>query len=151
MDPTIITIIPPVLASILTYLVAMRRSNIVRVKTLSDMQANSIELVQKAEEQMRLDLRKDIDEIKAENKALRDEVDNLKTQRNVSENVANLLKQEVNSLKTSVEAYKRIIDDNKIIMDSNRMEIEYLRKMADLALLKNRRRGDVIKKKPSKT
>ncbi len=129
-DGTTITIIPPILASVLTYLIAVRRSKVVQIKTISEIQAKAIELVQKAEEQMRLELRIDIERIRKENETLMHKVETLENQRNTSDQVSNSLKEEIHTLRESLYHYKKLADENKSTIEENKREMDYLRKIA---------------------
>jgi predicted phage gp36 major capsid-like protein len=53
----------------------MRRSKLVQLKTISEIQAKAIELVQKAEESMRQELRKEIERIREENEELKKKIE----------------------------------------------------------------------------
>lgn len=125
-----LTIIPPIIASILTYVVAMKRAKLIQIKTIAEIQAKAIELVQKAEEQMRSELRKDIERIREENETLKRKVEILETQRNESDRLSNTLKEEIHTLREALNHYKKIVDENKIVMNTNQTEIDYLRKIA---------------------
>lgn len=129
-DGTILTIIPPILASVLTYAVAMKRAKLVQLKTISEIQAKAIELVQKAEEEMRNELRKEIGRIREENEELRKKIQILEDQRNASDQLSNTLKEEVKTLRDALNHYKKIVDENNIVMESNQKEIDYLRQIA---------------------
>ena len=126
-DTTTLTIIPPIVASIFGYILAMKRSKITQIKTITEIQTKAIELVQKAEEQMRSELRVDINRIRDENEALRKRIETLDTQRNVSDTLCVSLKDEIHKLRETLDIYKKIIDDNKVTMDSNEKEIGLLR------------------------
>lgn len=129
-DGTIITIIPPILAAILTYLVAQKRSRIAQLKTVSEIQAKAIELVQKSEESIRSELRKDIERIRLENESLKKRIEVLDNQRDASDQLSITLKDEIRALRETLDHYKKIVDENKIVMESNQKEIDYLREIA---------------------
>jgi hypothetical protein len=112
-DGTILTIVPPIVASVLAYMVATKRSRLLQLKTISEIQSKAIELVQKAEEQMRIELRKDIERIREENETLKKKVAQLETQRDASDALTNALKQEIASLKEALHHYKGIVDEQK--------------------------------------
>jgi hypothetical protein len=141
-DGTIITIIPPILASILTYAIATKRSKLTQLKTISEIQSKAIELVQKAEEQMRTELRKEIELIKEENSTLRQKISILESQRNASDRLSETLREEISALRTTVEHYKQIIDDNKITMTANKREVDANKREVDA----NKRETDADKK-----
>jgi len=126
-DQTTLTIIPPIVASILGYILAMKRSKITQIKTITEIQTKAIELVQKAEEQMRSELRTDINRIRDENESLRKRIEVLDAQRNASDTLSTTLKEEIHKLRETLDHYKKIIDDNKIVIDSNEKEIGLLR------------------------
>lgn len=129
-DGTIITIIPPIVAAFLTFIVATKRAKIVQLKTISEIQAKAIELVQKAEEQMRAELRKDIERIREENETLKKKIEVLESQRNASDQLSNTLKEEIHTLREALNHYKTIVDENKIVMETNKQEIDRLREIA---------------------
>lgn len=112
-DGTILTIIPPIIASVLTYIVAAKRSKINQLKAIAEIQNKAIELVQNAEEKMRLELRQDIDKLRGENDSLRKKIDMLETQRTESDRLTNTLKLEITTLKDSIDRYKQIIKEKK--------------------------------------
>lgn len=131
-DGTIFTIIPPILASVLTYAVAMKRAKIIQLKTITEIQSNAIALVQKAEEEMRKELRKEIERIREENEELRKKIQTLEDQRNASDQLSNTLKEEIKTLRDTLNHYRKIVDENNIVMESNQKEINHLRQIAVL-------------------
>lgn len=130
-DGTIISVIPPILASIVTYAISTKKSRLVQLKAIAEIQDKAIQLVQRAEEQMRLELHKEIDRIREENNTLRHKIEELESQRHAIEQVSNSLYIEVQTLREALNHYKQIVDDNKHIMDSNKKELDYLRDLSN--------------------
>lgn len=107
---TLITIIPPIVASLFTFIVAIRKSRTLHIKTISEIQSSAIEIVQRAEEQMRLELRKDIDALKTENISLKEKVQDLEDQKKDNDNLINTLRSEIATLKGAIDLYKILIE-----------------------------------------
>jgi hypothetical protein len=112
-DTTIITIFPPILASVLTYAIAVKRSKLIQLKTIAEIQSKAIELVQRSEEQMRLELRQDIDRIRQENDILKKKIEMLESQCIANDQLIVTMREEIKSLKETVEYYKTIVNEKK--------------------------------------
>jgi hypothetical protein len=106
---TIITIIPPILTSILAGMVAMKKSKVSHIKTVTEMQVKALEIVSKAEEKMREEIRMDLEIVKAENRALKLEIDELKNEAKKRSELIDAMKTEIISLKATIIAYKKQI------------------------------------------
>lgn len=137
-DGTLLTIIPPIIASLVTYGVAMKRSKLVQLKTISEIQSKAIDLVQKAEEEMRIELRKEIERIREENDELRKKIQTLEDQRNASDQLSNTLKEEIKTLRDALDHYRKLVDENNIVMESNRKELDHLRQVTSTGKKKYR-------------
>lgn len=136
-EGSLLTIIPPVVASVLTYIVANKRSKLNQIKIITDIQTRAIEMVQQSGEQLRLELKKEIDRINTNNLDLTKRIellDNqckmLDNQCKISDQLVVVLKQEIISLRETTDHYKQLYEENRIIIDTSKKEIEYLQHLA---------------------
>jgi peptidoglycan hydrolase CwlO-like protein len=117
-DGTILSIIPPLIAAVLTYLIANKRARLAHAKLFADMQASAIEQVSNSEEKMRKELWIELDKLRAENQELRkqidgqrESIDQLEEKLKTSENLVTTLTNQVGTLTGLVNTYKnRIIE-----------------------------------------
>jgi uncharacterized coiled-coil DUF342 family protein len=130
-EAAIISIIPPLVAAVLTYVIASRRSKIQQAKILSEMQGKAIETVAAAEAKMRAELWAELDVLRIENHSLRDKISAIELQNRTYEQLNITMKEEIVALKTTVDAYKEQNTQNR-----NRIE--------ELTHELNSRRGDEL-------
>lgn len=121
----ILLIIPPVLAAILAYLIA-RKKNIItekisRAKIDSEIQIQALSVVENVMEDMRAELRREIDELRKENEVLRKEInenhlkiDALQNQLDSSNQLVSILRSEIGTLQTALAMYKEENDRLKL-------------------------------------
>ena len=105
----IIKIIPPLVTTLVGYVVASKRSRIHSAKILSDMQVQAIEQISKAEEKMRAEIWKELQLVRDKNDSLEREITILRNNLNASNNIAEALKSEVSALRGLVDTYKQKI------------------------------------------
>lgn len=129
-DGTLTTFVPPIIAAVLAYVLSQKRSKLQQIKIISGIQSDAILLVQKAEEQMRAELRKDIDLIRQENQSLKVKIEILEGQRMISDGLVRTLNEEIESLKNSNGHYKTLYEEHKQLIEENAKEIERLRALA---------------------
>jgi chromosome segregation ATPase len=117
-DGAILGIFPPIVAAVLTYLVANKRARLAHAKLLSDMQSSAIEQITLSEEKMRREIWAELANVKKENESLREEIssqreeiDLLKQKLNASEGLVSTLTSQVGALTSLVNTYKnRIVE-----------------------------------------
>jgi len=73
-DGAILSIIPPLVAAVLTYIVSNKKARMQHAKVLADVQNQAIEQVRLAEEKMRSEIWAELDKVRQENADLRDEL-----------------------------------------------------------------------------
>jgi chromosome segregation ATPase len=112
-DGAILGIFPPLVAAVLTYLVANKRARLAHAKLLADMQSSAIEQVSLAEEKMRKEIwaelaimRRENDVLRKEISEQREEIDNLKDKLINSETLVSTLTTQVTALTSLVQSYK---------------------------------------------
>lgn len=117
-DGAILSIFPPLVAAVLTYLIANKRARLAHAKLLADMQSSAIEQVTLAEEKMRKEIWAELAIVRQENAVLRkeiseqrEEMDNLKDQLGNSENLVTTLTKQVTALSGLVETYRNRISE----------------------------------------
>lgn len=122
LDATILSIIPPLVAAVLTYIVSTKKARIEHAKVLADMQNKAIEQVRSAEEKMRKEIWAELDKVREENSTLREElkqqglqISNLEKQLEAATQLRITLTQQVSTLEGLVGTYK-----NRIIELENR-------------------------------
>lgn len=122
LDATILSIIPPLVAAVLTYIVSTKKARIEHAKVLADMQNKAIEQVRSAEEKMRREIWAELDKVREENSTLREElkqqglqISNLEKQLEAATQLRITLTQQVSTLEGLVGTYK-----NRIIELENR-------------------------------
>ena len=122
LDSTLINIIPPIVATILTYVISSKKARIEQAKIVATIQTNAIEQVRLAEEKMRLEIWAELQKVRDENASLREEInqqrneiDTLKHELEISSNLKTTLIEQIDTLKNLVDTYKhRIIElENK--------------------------------------
>lgn len=120
-DGAIVSIIPPLIAAVFTYIVASKRARIQYAKMISDMQSHAIEQVRISEQKMRDEIWAELEKVRQENAELkdemklhRDEVNDLRSQLQAATQLRVTLTEQVHSLERLVETYKtRIIELEK--------------------------------------
>lgn len=121
-DGAILSIIPPIVAAVLTYIVSNKKARIQNAKALADVQNQAIEQVRLAEEKMRSEIWTELAKVRQENADLREEMKqqgqeiyNLKKQLDAATNLRVTLTEQVHSLEHLVDTYKnRIVElENK--------------------------------------
>lgn len=117
-DATILAVIPPIVASVLTYIVSNKRSRLQHAKLLADMQSKAIEQVQESEEKMRAEIwqelknvREENDELKKEMQSQRLQILDLRQQLEISSEMRLKLIEQVHALETLVATYKIQINE----------------------------------------
>ena len=113
----IILIIPPILTAAFAYLVA-RKKNIIterisKAKIDSEIQGQSLTIVEKVVGDMRIELRREIDDLRKENESLKKAIDDsqiriemLESQLDASNQLVATLKTEIATLQTALSIYK---------------------------------------------
>ncbi len=117
-DGAILTIIPPLAAAILTYVIANKKARIEQAKVLAEGQAKAIEQVRLAEDRMRSEIWAELKKVSKENSELREEVkqqgmkiENLEQQLDSASHLRITLTEQVKTLEHLVETYKlRIVE-----------------------------------------
>lgn len=102
-DTALIGIIPPIVAAILTYVVASKRARLQYAKTISDIQSKAVEVVAAQEEKMRKEIWAELDKIRTENQKLREDLATLKERLQNANDLADTLREEVRALKSSLD------------------------------------------------
>ena len=131
-DGAILSIIPPLAASILTYIVANKKSRIEQAKVSSDIQSHAIEQVRLAEERMRSEIWSELKKVSKENFELKEEMNNLKERLDSAAHLRTTLTEQVETLEHLVETYKiRIVElESKFLCeapDGNRTKCPYVK------------------------
>lgn len=113
----IILIIPPIITAIFAYLIA-RKKNIIserisKAKIDSEIQTQALSIVDKVMGEMRVELRREIDELRKENESLKKAVvdsqtriESLESQLGESDQLISILKSEILTLKAALAMYK---------------------------------------------
>jgi predicted nuclease with TOPRIM domain len=120
-DGTILTVIPPLVAAVLTYIVANKRARVQNAKLIADIQTQAVEQVRLVEEKMRAEIWVELEKVRKENAELRKEMESqrseimdLKKQLEAASSLRITLTEQVHSLERLVETYKtRIIELEK--------------------------------------
>lgn len=105
-DSVFLTIIPPIIASVLAYLVANKRAKIQYANTVAGIQYKAIQIVSEAEKKLRDEIRSELVKVREENEKLRDEILTLKHRLETSNELITTLRAEIVSLKSLVDNYK---------------------------------------------
>lgn len=115
-DGTILSVIPPILVAILTYIVANKRARFVQAKLLADMQSHAIEQIRITEEKMRSEVWNELQKVREENAGLKKEmkdqwleISNLKDQLDDSAEIRAKLITQVHELEKLVDTYRNRI------------------------------------------
>jgi chromosome segregation ATPase len=117
-DSTILTVIPPLVAAVLTYIVSNKKSRIEQAKVLADVQSHAIEQVRQAEEKMRAEIWAELEKVRQENTELRGQMKqqglrilDLERQLDSSSQLRITLTEQVRELERLVGTYKtRIVE-----------------------------------------
>jgi len=117
-DGAILSIIPPLIAAVLTYIVSTKKSRVQNAKILSDVQIQAIEQVRIAEESMRAEVWSELNKVRKENADLRDELraqakelSDLRMQLDSASHLRITLTEQVHTLESLVGTYKnRIVE-----------------------------------------
>jgi chromosome segregation ATPase len=120
-DETLLTVIPPLIAAVLTYIVASKRARAQHAKLIADIQTHAIEQVRLIEEKMREEIWVELRKVQKENADLRKDmeaqkmnIDDLKKQLEAATSLRVTLTEQVHSLERLVETYKtRIVELEK--------------------------------------
>ncbi len=117
----LITILPPILTAVFAYLIARKR-NIVservnRAKIDADVQTQALQIVRGVMTDMREEFKREIDVLRAENKALKEEVENnkdrlttLQKQLVASDELVETMRSEISALKKTLIVYEAEIE-----------------------------------------
>jgi len=113
----IILIIPPIITAIFAYLIA-RKKNIIserigKAKIDSEIQTQALSIVDKVMGEMRIELRREIDELRKENESLKKSIvdsqtriESLESQLDESDQLVSILRSEISTLKVALAMYK---------------------------------------------
>jgi uncharacterized coiled-coil DUF342 family protein len=113
----IILIIPPIITAIFAYLIA-RKKNIIserigKAKIDSEIQTQALSIVDKVMGEMRIELRREIDELRKENESLKKtivdsqtRIESLESQLDESDHLVSILRSEISALKAALAMYK---------------------------------------------
>jgi len=120
-DGTILSIIPPLVAAVLTYIVSSKKARAENARVLADVQSQAIEQVRLAEEKMRSEIWEELDKVRQENadlrKELRQQASELSEVRKQLDSASQLrisLTEQVHTLESLVDTYKnRIVELEK--------------------------------------
>jgi CII-binding regulator of phage lambda lysogenization HflD len=121
-DSTLLTIIPPIVAAVLTYIVSNKKSRIEQAKVLADVQSHAIEQVRQAEEKMRAEIWAELEKVRRENNESKEQIRHqglrildLERQLEASAKLRMTLGEQVSELERLVDTYKnRIVElENK--------------------------------------
>lgn len=113
----IISIIPSIIASVLTYFISKRKQiaseKIYRAKLESEIQSQSLTIVKSAMDAMRTELHQEIDRLRAENKSLHkiveennDKIHDLHVQLKASDRLVESMQTEMIALKSTIKMYE---------------------------------------------
>lgn len=111
MDASILHIIPPIVAAILTYIVANKKARIQHAQLLADMQTKAIETVSQAEEKMRKEIWAELQKVREDNVSMKEEMEDMRNQLIASRSLSETLKQEIVSLNHQLEIYKKRVSE----------------------------------------
>ncbi len=120
-DGAILSIIPPLVAAVLTYIVSNKKARAESAKVLAEVQTQAIEQVRLAEEKMRSEIWSELDKVRQENADLREELkqqakelSDVRKQLDHSGQLRVTLTEQVHSLEKLVDTYKnRIVELEK--------------------------------------
>jgi uncharacterized coiled-coil DUF342 family protein len=113
----IILIIPPIITAIFAYLIA-RKKNIIserigKAKIDSEIQTQALSIVDKVMGEMRVELRREINELRKENESLKKSIvdsqtriESLESQLDESDHLVSILRSEISALKAALAMYK---------------------------------------------
>jgi len=117
-DGAILSIIPPLVAAVLTYIVSNKKARMQHAKVLADVQTQAIEQVRLAEEKMRSEIWAELDKVRQENADLREELRNqakelsdVRRQLDSANQSRVLLTEQVSTLEKLVNTYKNRITE----------------------------------------
>lgn len=113
----IILIIPPILTAAFAYLVARKKNLITervsKAKINSEIQTQALTIVENVMHDMRVELRREIDDLRKENEILRkaigdsqSRIELLESQLNTSSQLVSTLKSEISTLQVALSIYK---------------------------------------------
>jgi chromosome segregation ATPase len=116
--PLFITIVPPVFAALIAYAIARIKSNanerIQKAKLEAEIDTRAMELVKSIVEEMRVELKAEIANLREENKSLREvvtsnreEIETLQRRLHESAELQSAMKIEIASLKTTIQWYEK--------------------------------------------
>ena len=77
-DSTVLTIIPPLIASVFAYIIANKRAKLQYANTVTNIQTRALEIVSSSEEKMRMEIRSDLLAVREENTKYRAELSDLR-------------------------------------------------------------------------
>lgn len=106
MDETIIIILPPIITAVLAWIAAMRKSKLDQVKLISQIHTQAYTLIQQSEASIRQELREEIHKLKSENVELNRQVDKLRDQLTISDNLVETLREEISTLREKNAAFE---------------------------------------------
>ena len=117
-DGAILAVIPPVLATVLTWIVANKRAHIKQTQVVTNAQVLAIEQIRIAEEKMRQEVWKELEKVRDENSNLKREIidakrliEEAKNKLDISENLTHSLTNQLDASSKLVAAYKLQLGD----------------------------------------
>lgn len=121
----LITIIPPVFAAGIAYAIARIKSNanerIQRAKIEADVDTRAMDMVTNVMDEMRKELKAEIEKLRQENVALKisaeqnkDEIENLRKRLRESSELQDAMKMEIASLKNTIQWYERRLRESEV-------------------------------------
>ena len=99
-DGTIVNVIPPLVAAILTYVIASKRARIQHAKLLADMQNQAIDQVTKSEEKMRQEIWNELEKMRDRNKELERNHSDMLNKMNIDKDLIDTLHDQIASLES---------------------------------------------------
>jgi chromosome segregation ATPase len=113
-----ITVVPPIFAAVIAYAIARIKSNanerIQRAKIEAEMNTKALEMVRSVIDDMKEEMKAEIESLRKENKTLRgemiqnkEEIEALRQRLHASTELQDAMRVEINSLKATIEWYEQ--------------------------------------------
>jgi chromosome segregation ATPase len=117
----LITILPPILTAVFAYLIARKRNvvseRVNRAKIDADVQTQALQIVRGVMTDMREEFKREIDVLRADNKSLREEIEEnkdrlliLQKQLVASDELVETMRSEISALKKTLTVYEAEIE-----------------------------------------
>jgi len=103
---TVLEIIPPIIAAVVTYIIASKKAKIQYAKMMTDIQSKAIQTVVSEEEKMRKEIWEELKIVRKENEFLRLEISEINKKLYNSGELVETLREEIAVLKSSIAVYK---------------------------------------------